>query len=109
MANFSNFDLLGINSIYFLPINMNLASNVKKYHVLDSHIQRNSRVPDNSMNIPGLMEFQNSALKTKFKDKKQVRIIPYTLKLAKNKPLPEKVQISRISRKTNSIDELILT
>ena len=60
---------------------------------MDTRIQRNSRILENSRKNPGLMEFRNSALKIQFKDKKCVGIIPYTLKLAKNKLLPEKVQI----------------
>ena len=32
---FANFDVLGINSTYFLSLNMNFASKIEKCHVLD--------------------------------------------------------------------------
>ena len=86
---------------------MNFASNVKKCLVSDAHIQRNSKVPDNSRKIPGLMEFWNSSLKIKSEDKKRVGMIPYTLKLAKNKPLPEDVQSSRKFKRDSRNDGIL--
>ena len=47
------------------------------------HFQRSSRVPDNSLKIPGMMKFWNSRLKFKFFDINWVGFIPYMLKSVK--------------------------
>ena len=56
------------------------------------HFQRNSRVPDNSWKIPGMMEFLNSTLKIKFYAKNWVKKISYTPNL------PKLVHFQRSSR-----------
>ena len=43
------------------------------------HFQRNSRVPHDSLKIPGMMKFWNSVLKIKLLDTNWVGFIPYML------------------------------
>ena len=47
------------------------------------NFQGNSRVPDNSLKIPGMMKFWNSGLLIMFLDKNWVGRTPYSLKLTK--------------------------
>ena len=103
---FANFDVLGINSTYFLSLNMNFASKIEKCHVLDVFRCQLSKDPKIARNLKNCNIFQffrqNSCSVTKF-----CWIDAQHIKIGKKWPLLGDIQGSRKFLEVSRNDEIL--